>query len=47
MFYELSRSFGGWIWGLRPISTHPWVLGDFCSWQGMLMLGAVGAGKRS
>lgn len=41
MFYELSPwAFGGRVWGVRPISTHLWVHGDFCSWRGMLVLGA-------
>lgn len=41
MFYELSPwAFGNQIWGIRPISTHLWVHGDFCSWNGMLVIGA-------
>jgi hypothetical protein len=41
MFYELSPwAYGGRIWGVRPISTHLWVLGDFCSWRGMIVAGA-------
>lgn len=44
MFYELSPwAYGGRIWGVRPISTHLSVLGDFCSWRGMLVLGADNA----
>ncbi len=44
MFYELSPwAYGNRIWGLRPISTHLWVLGDFCSWRGMLVMGADNA----
>jgi hypothetical protein len=44
MFYELSPwAYGGRIWGVRPISTHLWVLGDFCSWRGMLVLGSDNA----
>jgi hypothetical protein len=44
MFYELSPwAYGGRIWGLRPISTHLWVLGDFCSYRGMLVMGADNA----
>ncbi len=40
MFYELSPfAYGNRVWGLRPISTHLWVLGDFCSYRGMLVLG--------
>ena len=41
MFYELSPwAFGNRVWGIRPISTHLWVHGDFCSWKGMLVIGA-------
>jgi hypothetical protein len=44
MFYELSpHAYGGRVWGVRPISTHLWVHGDFCSWRGMLVLGADNA----
>ncbi len=44
MFYELSPwAFGNRIWGIRPISTHLWVHGDFCSWKGMLVIGADNA----
>lgn len=40
MFYELSPwAYGNRIWGIRPISTHLWVHGDFCSWRGNLVLG--------
>lgn len=41
MWYELAPwAYANQIWGLRPISTHLWVHGDFCSWRGMLVLGA-------
>lgn len=44
MWYELSPwAYGGRIWGVRPVSTHLWVHGDFCSWQGMLVVGADNA----
>jgi hypothetical protein len=44
MWYELSPwAYGGRIWGLRPISTHLWVHGDFCNWRGMLVVGADNA----
>ena len=37
MFYELSTwAYDNHIWGVRPISTHLWVHGDFCTWRGML-----------
>ncbi|HEY9335717.1 MAG TPA: hypothetical protein VIQ79_14890 [Kribbella sp.] len=44
MFYEVSPwAYGGRVWGIRPISTHLWVLGDFCSWRGLLVAGADNA----
>ena len=44
MFYELSPwAYGNQVWGIRPISTHLWVHGDFCSWKGMLVIGADNA----
>ncbi|TDE94971.1 hypothetical protein EXU48_09340 [Occultella glacieicola] len=44
MFYELSPwAYGNRIWGVRPVSTHLWVLGDFCSWRGMFVAGADNA----
>lgn len=44
MWYELSPwAYGGRIWGVRPVSTHLWVHGDFCSWRGMLVVGADNA----
>ena len=44
MFYELSPwAYGNRIWGVKPISQHWWVHGDFCTWKGMLVLGADNA----
>jgi len=44
MFYELSPwAYGNRIWGVKPISQHLWVHGDFCTWKGMLILGADNA----
>jgi hypothetical protein len=44
MFYELSPwASGGRVWGVGPVSSHLWVLGDFCSWRGMLVAGADNA----
>lgn len=44
MFYELSPwAYGGRVWGVRPISTHLWVLGDFCTWRGLFVMGADNA----
>lgn len=39
MFYELSPwAYGNKVWGIRPISTHLWVLGDFCTYRGMFVM---------
>lgn len=44
MFYELSPwAYDGHIWGVKPICQHLWVLGDFCSWKGLLVMGADNA----
>jgi len=44
MWYELSPwAYGNRIWGLRPVSTHLAVHGDFCSWKGMLVVGSDNA----
>lgn len=44
IWYELSPwAYGNHIWGVRPVSTHLWVHGDFCSWQGMLVVGCDNA----
>ena len=44
MFYELSPwAYDEHVWGIRPISTHLWVHGDFCSYRGMLVLGSDNA----
>ena len=44
LFYELPQwTYGNRVLGLRPICTHLWVLGDFCTFRGMLVLGADNA----
>ena len=44
MFYELTFwAYGNRVWGVKPISQHLWVHGDFCTWKGMLILGADNA----
>lgn len=41
MWYELSPwAYGNRVWGIRPISTHLWVHGDFCNWKGLLCIGS-------
>jgi len=44
LFYELPQwTYGNRVFGLRPICTHLWVLGDFTTYRGMLVLGADNA----
>ncbi|MFW6153914.1 MAG: hypothetical protein ACOC95_01740 [Planctomycetota bacterium] len=39
LFYELpAMTYAGRVWGLRPISTHLRIVGDFCSWNGLLVV---------
>ncbi|MFC1960189.1 hypothetical protein ACFLYO_05725 [Chloroflexota bacterium] len=47
-FYELSPwAYDNHVWGIRPISTHLWVMGDFCTYRGMLVLGSDNASPHS
>ncbi len=40
MFFELTPfTWGGAVWGVRPISTHLRMVPDFASFRGMLVLG--------
>lgn len=39
IFYEMSPVlYQGKVWGIRPISTHLRIIGDYCSFRGMLVL---------
>jgi hypothetical protein len=39
MFYELpAMTYANRVWGLRPVSSHLRIVGDFCSWNGLLVL---------
>jgi hypothetical protein len=39
MFYELpAMTYGGKVWGVRPICTHLRIIADFCPWRGLLVL---------
>jgi hypothetical protein len=39
MFYELPAfTYGGRIWGIRPICTHLRVVPDFCHWRGLFVM---------
>lgn len=48
MFYELCPwAYDNYIWGVRAISTHLWVIGDFCTYRGMLGIGIDNASTES
>lgn len=39
MFYELpSMTYADSVWGLRPVCSHLRIIGDYTSWNGMLVL---------
>jgi hypothetical protein len=39
IFYELpAMAYAGRIWGLKPICSHLRVIGDYCSFDGMLVM---------
>lgn len=39
MFYELpAMQYADRVWGVRPVCTHLRIIGDYCSWRGMLVL---------
>ena len=43
MFYELPPfSYGGHIWGIRPICSHLRVVPDFCYWRGLFVMASDG-----
>ncbi|XSS44799.1 hypothetical protein ACQBAU_09780 [Propionibacteriaceae bacterium Y2011] len=39
MFYEIpTMHYGNALWGVRPVSSHLRIVGDFCTWNGLLVL---------
>ena len=39
MFYEVpAMTYGGRLWGVRPVCSHLRIIGDFCSWNGLLVM---------
>ena len=39
LFYELpAMTYGNKVWGIVPICRHLRIIGDFCSWNGLLVL---------
>jgi len=48
MFYELSpHCYINKLWGVRPISTHLWVIPDYASYRGLLVMGSDNASFES
>jgi len=39
MFYEIpAMTYGSRVWGVRPVCSHLRIVGDFCSWNGLLVM---------
>ena len=39
MFYEMpAMSYADRIWGIRPVCSHLRIIGDYCSWNGLLVM---------
>jgi len=39
MFYELpAMTYSNSVWGIVPVSRHLRIIGDYCSWNGMLVM---------
>jgi hypothetical protein len=39
MFYELpAMTYGDAVWGIVPICRHLRIIGDYCSWNGLLVM---------
>lgn len=39
LFYELpSMTYADAVWGLRPVCSHLRIVGDYCSWNGLLVM---------
>lgn len=37
--FELpAMQYGGKVWGVRPVCTHLRIIGDFCPWNGLLVM---------
>ncbi|QDU38535.1 hypothetical protein Mal4_28640 [Maioricimonas rarisocia] len=42
-FYELPARNAGGFAKLRPVSTHPYLIHDYCSWRGLMVLSGIDA----
>lgn len=39
LFYELpAMTYADAVWGLRPVCSHLRIVGDYCSWNGLLVM---------
>ena len=39
IFYELPMmTYGGYVWGIKPISYHLRIIPDFCFWRGLFVM---------
>lgn len=39
MFYEMAAmTYADSVWGVRPVCSHLRIIGDFCSWNGLLVM---------
>ncbi len=39
LFYELpAMTYADSVWGVRPVCSHLRIIGDFCSWNGLLVM---------
>jgi hypothetical protein len=39
MFYELpAMTYANSVWGVRPVCSHLRIVGDYCSWNGLLVM---------
>jgi hypothetical protein len=39
MFYEMpAMTYADSVWGVRPVCSHLRIIGDFCSWNGLLVM---------
>lgn len=39
LFYELpSMTYADSVWGLRPVCSHLRIVGDYCTWNGLLVM---------
>jgi hypothetical protein len=39
LFYELpAMSYGGQLRGIKPVCSHLRIIGDFCTWNGLLVM---------